>query len=151
MEEKKKHPTNTTGIPKCQRSQEDDDESRCLFTGRSLTKHRIFGVHAFTRLQVKTPRNSETLSRLFLKFFPFLFFLFFFLSFYKTTSRHGGIYVSTRQVSHFMILGEQLRGEILKAVCAVSESGGGGMRWARRATWTQIIRLACFFCFFFSC
>lgn len=79
-------------------------ESRDSFTGRSLTTNRgsaltirIFGLHAHPAAS----KDPETVKHCPAFFSP-------------RKARHGGIYVSTRQVSHFMILKEQLRGRILR-------------------------------------
>lgn len=79
-------------------------ESRNSFTRRSLTKNgssaqtiRIFGLHAYPAAS----KDPETVKQC-----PAFLFL--------RKARHGGIYVSTRQVSHFMILKEQLRRKILR-------------------------------------
>lgn len=74
---------------------------------KTETVRRLFGCLDYTHspLRVKTPKQWNIVT-------PF-----------PRKSRHGGIYVSTAQVSHFFILHEQLTTKILRLS---ARNGGGG-------------------------
>lgn len=79
---------------------------------------RLFGYLDYTH----TPLQAQTLKEC-----PAFRFL--------RKARHGGIYVSTTQVSHFTVLKEQLRREMLR----VNSGDAGRFEGGGLGYWTQMI------------